>query len=92
MRKTVRKSNGGAAKAKTAIAQVGDSLEAEETSLCGMSLRRCWIALSSKHYFKRGKLGGFKRSSQRDPFRLIEVTGQATLRAISNQVSCGAES
>jgi hypothetical protein len=26
------------------------------TSLCGMSLRRCWIALSAKHYFKRGKL------------------------------------
>ena len=59
MRKTVRKSNGGAAKAKTAIAQVGDSLEAEETSLCGMSLRRCWIAcprsitLSGENYAPR---------------------------------------
>ena len=44
------------------------------------------------HHSDRGSQGGFKRSSQRDPSRLIEVAGQAILRAFSNQAFCGAVS
>ena len=44
------------------------------------------------HHSDRGSQGEFKLSSQRDPFRLIEVAGQATLRAFSNRASCGAAS
>ena len=44
------------------------------------------------HHSDRGSQGGFKRSSQRDPSRLIEVAGQVILRAFSNQAFCGAES
>ena len=39
-----------------------------------------------------GILGGFKRSSQRGLCRLIGETGQAPLRASSNQASFGAAS
>jgi putative transposase len=44
------------------------------------------------HHSDRGSQGGFKRSSQRDPSRLIEAAGQAILRAFSNQAFCGAVS
>ena len=44
------------------------------------------------HHSDRGSQGGFKRSSQRDPSRLIEVAGQVILRAFSNQAFCGAVS
>ena len=40
----------------------------------------------------RAILGGFKRSSQRGLCRLIGETGQAPLRASSNQASFGAAS
>jgi hypothetical protein len=40
----------------------------------------------------RRVLGGFKRSPQRRPSRPIEASGQAPLRAFSNQASCGAGS
>ncbi len=42
--------------------------------------------------FLAGGLGGFKRSSQRGLCRLIGETGQAPLRASSNQASFGAAS
>jgi len=44
------------------------------------------------HHSDRGSQGGFKRSPQRRPFRPIEASGQAPLRAFSNQASCGAGS
>ena len=40
------------------------------------------------HHSDRGSQGGFKRSSQRDPSRPIKASGQAPLRAFSNQASC----
>jgi nucleotide-binding universal stress UspA family protein len=39
-----------------------------------------------------GEQGGFKQSPQRRPSRPIEASGQAHLRAFSNQASCGAGS
>ena len=42
------------------------------------------------HHCEYGRAGGFKRSSQLDPSRLIEVAGQAILQAFSNQAFCGA--
>ena len=42
--------------------------------------------------FDRDVLGGFKRSLQHSPCWPIEATGQAPLRAFSNQAPCGAGS
>jgi putative transposase len=44
------------------------------------------------HHSDRGSQGGFKRWPQRRPSRPIEASGQAPLRAFSNQASCGAGS
>ena len=44
------------------------------------------------HHSDRGSQGGFKRSSQRSLCWPIEATGQAPLRAFSNQASFGAGS
>src|SRR5213078_1974795 len=44
------------------------------------------------HHSDRGSQGGFKRLSQRGLCRLIGETGQAPLRASSNQASFGAAS
>jgi transposase InsO family protein len=44
------------------------------------------------HHSDRGSQGGFKRSPQHRPSRPREASGQAPLRAFSNQASCGAGS
>ena len=44
------------------------------------------------HHSDRGSQGELKWWSQRDPSRLIEVAGQAILRAFSNEAFCGAVS
>jgi putative transposase len=44
------------------------------------------------HHSDRGVQGGFKRSLQHSPCWPIEATGQAPLRAFSNQAPCGAGS
>jgi hypothetical protein len=42
------------------------------------------------HHSDRGSQGGFKRSSQHSVCQPIEATGQASLRAFSNQASFAA--
>jgi transposase InsO family protein len=44
------------------------------------------------HHSDRGSQGGFNRSPQHRPSQPIRASGQATLRAYSNQASCGAGS
>ena len=50
------------------------------------------VAWRRGHQSRGGKHGGFKRGPQRRPSRPIEASGQAPLRAFSNQASCGAGS